>query len=135
MKIGIAGTGRMGTAIAQRLLGMGHEVQVWNRTANNARDAREAGARWSPTPGELVNDSEAVISSLFDNAAVERIYLGSDGLLAGRAHGRLFIDMTTVSPGAHAAIAAAAASRNGSFIECPVSGSVAAASSGAPVGL
>jgi 3-hydroxyisobutyrate dehydrogenase len=134
MKIGIAGTGRMGTAIARRLLELGHEVQVWNRTADNAHEARAAGARWTPTLGELVNDSEVVISFLLDNAAVERVYLGTAGLLTGRVEGRLFIDMSTVSPGIHGRIAPALAARNAGFIECPVSGSIAAAQSGALVG-
>src|SRR6266436_7979752 len=134
MKIGIVGTGRMGTAIARRLLELGHEVQVWNRTADNAQEARDAGARWAPTLGELVNDSEVVISFLFDNAAVERVYLGTNGLLTGRVEGRLFIDMSTVSPGTHGRIAAAMASRNADFIECPVSGSIPTARSGALVG-
>jgi 3-hydroxyisobutyrate dehydrogenase len=134
MKIGIAGTGRMGTAIARRLLEVGHEVNVWNRTVDNARVAREAGARWTPTLGELVNNSEVVITFLFDNAAVERVYLGANGLLTGRAEGRLFIDMSTVSPGTHERIASALASRNAGFIECPVSGSIPTARSGTLVG-
>ena len=134
MKIGIAGTGRMGTAIVQRLLDVGHEVHVWNRTVDNAHEAREAGARWTPTLGELVNESEVVISFLLDNAAVERVYLGTNGLLTGRVEGRLFIDMSTVSPGTHGPIAAAMASRNAGFIECPVSGSIPAARSGTLVG-
>jgi len=134
MKIGIAGTGRMGTAIVQRLLDLGHEVQVWNRTADNAQEAREAGAKWTPTLGELASDSEVVISFLLDNAAVERVYLGTNGLLAGPVEGRLFIDMSTVSPGTHARIAPAMASRNAGFIECPVSGSIPLARSGALVG-
>jgi 3-hydroxyisobutyrate dehydrogenase len=134
MKIGIAGTGRMGTAIAGRLLELGHEVRVWNRTIENARDARAAGASWTPTLGELVNESEVVVSFLFDNAAVERVYLGADGLLTGRVEGRLFIDMSTVSPGTHGRIAPALASRNSLFIECPVSGSIPAARAGALVG-
>jgi 3-hydroxyisobutyrate dehydrogenase len=134
MKIGIAGTGRMGTAIAERLLELGHEVRVWNRTIDNARVAREAGASWAPTLGELVNDSEVVVSFLFDNAAVERVYLGTDGLLTGRVEGRLFIDMSTVSPGTHGQIAPALASRNAVFIECPVSGSISTARAGALVG-
>jgi 3-hydroxyisobutyrate dehydrogenase len=134
MKIGIAGTGRMGTAIARRLLKSGHEVQVWNRTVDNAFDARDAGAGWAPTLGELANDSQVVITFLLDNAAVERVYLGDNGLLTGHAEGRLFIDMSTVTPGTHARIAPAIASRNAGFIECPVSGSVPAALSGALVG-
>jgi 3-hydroxyisobutyrate dehydrogenase len=134
MRIGIAGTGRMGTAITRRLLELGHEVRVWNRTIDNAHDALEAGARWAPTPGELVNDSDVVISSLLDNAAVERIYLGTNGVLTGHVEGRLFIDMSTVSPGTHARIAPAMSSRKAGFIECPVSGSIAAALSGSLVG-
>jgi len=134
MKIGIVGTGRMGTAIARRLLELGHQVQVWNRTRDHAQEASEAGAKWVPTLAELVNDSEEVISFLFDNAAVERVYLGSNGLLTGSVEGRLFIDMSTVSPGAHERVASEITSRNGSFIECPVSGSIPTARSGALVG-
>jgi 3-hydroxyisobutyrate dehydrogenase len=134
MKIGIVGTGRMGTAIAQRLLELGHEVQVWNRTVDNAHDAREAGARWAPTLSELVNDSEVVISLLRDNAAVARVYLGTNGLLSGRVEGRHFIDMSTVSPDTHWPIAPVMTFRSASFIECPVSGSIPAARSGALVG-
>jgi 3-hydroxyisobutyrate dehydrogenase len=134
MKIGIAGTGRMGTAIAQRLLESGHEVRVWNRTVYNAQDARAAGATWTQTLDELARDSQVVISFLLDNAAVERVYLGADGLLAGPVEGRLFVDMSTVSPGVHERIAPAMAARNAAFIECPVSGSTAVARSGALVG-
>jgi 3-hydroxyisobutyrate dehydrogenase len=134
MKIGIVGTGRMGTAIAQRLLGLGHEVRVWNRTVDNAREALEAGAKWAPTLGELVNDSDAVISFLLDNAAVQRVYLGSQGLLTGRVEGRLFVDMSTVSPDTHLGIALVMTSRHADFIECPVSGSIPLARSGTLVG-
>jgi 3-hydroxyisobutyrate dehydrogenase len=134
MKIGIAGTGRMGTAMAQRLLERGHEVRVWNRTMERAREACAAGAKWTPTLAELVNASDAVISSLLDDGAVERIYLGADGFLCGQTDGRLFIDMSTVTPGAHARIAAALEHRHAGFIECPVSGSVTVARSGSLVG-
>jgi 3-hydroxyisobutyrate dehydrogenase len=134
MKIGIAGTGRMGSAIAQRLLELGHEVRVWNRSVGNAHEAREAGARWTPTLGELVDDSEVVITFLLDNAAVEHVYLGANGLLTGRVEERLFIDMSTVSPGTHGQIAPALASRDAAFIECPVSGSIPTARSGTLVG-
>jgi 3-hydroxyisobutyrate dehydrogenase len=134
MMIGVAGTGRMGAAIVRRLLVLGHEVRVWNRTAANAQAALDAGAIWCPTPGALVADSQVVISFLLDNAAVEQSYLGPGGLLAGSVEGRLFIDMSTVSPGIHSRVAAAVKARNAGFIECPVSGSVAAAHSGTLVG-
>jgi 3-hydroxyisobutyrate dehydrogenase len=134
MKIAIAGTGRMGTAITQRLLEVGHEVRVWNRTVDNAHEALAAGAIWAPTLGDLVDGSDVVISFLFDNAAVEHVYLDADGLLSGSAWGRLFIDMSTVTPATHQRIAPAMASRNAVFIECPVSGSTATARSGTLVG-
>jgi 3-hydroxyisobutyrate dehydrogenase len=75
-----------------------------------------------------------MISFLLDNAAVERVYLGANGLLAGRVEGRLFIDMSTVSPDTHWGIAPVMASANAAFIECPVSGSIPAARSGQLVG-
>src|SRR5271157_4715328 len=134
MKIGIVGTGRMGTAVARRLLEFKHEVQVWNRTPASADEALKAGAKWAPTPSELVDQSEVVISFLLDNAAVARVYLGSDGLLSGRVEGRHFIDMSTVTPDTHWSIAPVMLSRHAGFIECPVSGSTAAAGSGALVG-
>ena len=133
MKIGIAGTGRMGTAIAQRLLSLGHEVAVWNRTADNAGEARKAGARWTSTLDELVNDSEVVISFLFDDAAVERVYLGADGLLTGRVEG-CSSSTWAFSPGTHERVASAMAWRKAGFIECPVSGSISNAQSGTLVG-
>jgi 3-hydroxyisobutyrate dehydrogenase len=134
MRIGIVGTGRMGTAIARRLLEKGHDVGVWNRTAENASEAREAGARWNARLADLVNEHDVVISFLLDNAALERVYLGLEGILGGDVEGRLFIDMSTVSPGTHERIAAALAERNAGFIECPVSGSVPLARAGTLVG-
>jgi len=78
MKIGIVGTGRMGTAIVQRLLDVGHEVNVWNRTVDKrARGTPRQEREWTPTLGELVNDSEVVISFLLDNGAVERVVISA----------------------------------------------------------
>ncbi len=134
MRIGIVGTGRMGTAIARRLLEFDHEVRVWNRTAANADDALEAGTKWAPTLSELVNQSEVVISFLLDNAAVTRVYLGSDGVLSGTVRGRHFIDMSTVTSDTHWPIAPVMLFRGASFIECPVSGSIPAARAGSLVG-
>jgi 3-hydroxyisobutyrate dehydrogenase len=134
MNIGIVGTGRMGTGIAQRLLDLGHDVRAWNRTAYKAHDAHEAGAKWTPILRDLVRESDIVISFLYDNESVEHVYLGTHGILSGRVEGRLFLDMGTVSPQTHAKIAAALQARGGDFLECPVSGSIPAARSGQLVG-
>jgi 3-hydroxyisobutyrate dehydrogenase len=87
-----------------------------------------------PYSGRAGDDSEAVITFLFDDAAVERVYLGADGLLTGNVDGRLFIDMSTLSPGTHERVASAMASRKTGLIECPVSGSISNAQSGTLVG-
>src|SRR5213592_1151941 len=92
MKIGMAGTGRMGAAIAQRLAGLGHEVKVWNRTANKARDL---GLEVAGSATRLADVSETLISILTDAAAVESVY---GQLLAGDVKGKLFIEMSTVRP-------------------------------------
>src|ERR1700675_2250824 len=98
MKIGIAGTGRMGTAIAQRLMNLGHELIVWNRTAAKTQPLAAAGAKIAATPFQLASSSEAVITILTDAAAIHAAYHGRDGLLSGNVSGKLFIEMSTVRP-------------------------------------
>jgi len=66
MKIGIAGTGRMGAAIAQRLMNLGHEITVWNRTAEKTRPLAAAGARVAATPSRLAASSETIVTILTD---------------------------------------------------------------------
>src|SRR5262249_22037300 len=83
MNIGIAGTGRMGTAIAHRLIECGHVVTVWNRTAQKTKAAHEAGARLSATPTELARVSDVVITILTNADAIHAVYEAPDGLLAG----------------------------------------------------
>src|SRR6185503_10927140 len=92
MKIGLAGTGRMGSAIAQRLASLGHEMMVWNRTADKAR---ATGLPVAGSPRELAQRSEIVISILTDAKAVEQVY---DEILKGDVKGKLFIEMSTVRP-------------------------------------
>src|SRR5574342_957005 len=92
MKIGLAGTGRMGSAIAVRLASLGHEMMVWNRTADKAR---ALGLRVAATPQALAAGSELVISILTDSGAIEQVYAQ---MLAGDVKGKLFIEMSTVRP-------------------------------------
>ena len=124
MKIGIAGTGRMGAAIAGRLAGLGHEVAVWNRTAAKARPL---GFPVCSSPSALAERSEALITVLADGAAVKQVY---DALLAGEARGRLFIDMSTVRPAVSQEIFSKVKDKGASFVECPVGGSVGPAREG-----
>ncbi len=130
MRIGIAGTGRMGAAIAQRLLGLGHEVSVWNRTAEKTRPLAAAGARVAATAAQLAAASDTVITILTDAAAIEAAYLGKDGLLAGDVSGKLFVEMSTVRPETERALAGKIRASRAAMIECPVGGSIGPAKDG-----
>lgn len=130
MRIGIAGTGRMGTAIGQRLLSQGHEVAVWNRTRARTRTLEEAGATVVDQASDLPANVEAVISIVTDGSALDDIYLGDDGLLARNAAGCLFIEMSTVRPDDVRRIAAAVMAANAFMIECPVGGTTGPAKEG-----
>jgi 3-hydroxyisobutyrate dehydrogenase len=134
MRIGIAGTGRMGAAIATRLVGLGHEVAVWNRTAAKTVPLAAAGAQVVATPEALAARAEAVITILTDAAAIDAAYRGPGGLLAGDVKGKLFIEMSTVRPGTEIALAAKARAKGAAFIECPVGGTVGPAKEGRLLG-
>ena len=130
MRIGIAGTGRMGAAIATRLLGLGHEVAVWNRTAAKTAPLAAAGAHVAATPAALAARAEAVITILTDAAAIDAAYRGAGGLLAGDVEGKLFIEMSTVRPETQRALAAAIGAKGAALVECPVGGTTGPAKDG-----
>lgn len=124
MEIGIAGMGKMGSAIAARLAGAGHEIMVWNRSADKAR---ATGFKVADSPSSLVQGSEAIISILADAAAVESVFAA---MLQGDAKGRLFIEMSTVRPAVSRRLSIQAQGRGAAFVECPVGGTIGPAKEG-----
>ncbi|HKA45668.1 MAG TPA: NAD(P)-dependent oxidoreductase [Burkholderiales bacterium] len=134
MKIGIAGTGRMGVAIGARLLDQGHELHVWNRSAARTKPLTDTGAKLAATPAELAARCEALITILTDSAAIDAVYQGRDGLLSGNVAGKLFIEMSTVPAATQCALAPAVAAKGAAVVECPVGGSVGPAREGKLIG-
>jgi 3-hydroxyisobutyrate dehydrogenase len=130
MKIGIAGTGRMGTAMALRLLDKGHDVTVWNRTGDKTKTAADAGALLAATPAALAQTSDKVISMLTNAAATQAVYTSDDGLLSADVAGKLFIEMSTVRGSDHRALAPKVEAKGALLLECPVSGTVKPAREG-----
>ncbi len=130
MKIGVAGTGRMGSAIAQRLMGLGHELAVWNRTQEKTRPLAAAGAKVAATPSQLASSSEAIITILTDAAAIDAAYHGKDGLLSAGVSGKLFVEMSTVRPETERALATKIREKGAVMVECPVGGTVGPAKDG-----
>ncbi|HXW39834.1 MAG TPA: NAD(P)-binding domain-containing protein, partial [Xanthobacteraceae bacterium] len=133
MRIGVAGIGKMGAAIAARLIEVGHDVAAWNRTPEKAEAV--AGATVAATPAELAARCETVITSLTDAAALDAVYNGPSGLLSGDVAGKLFIEMSTVLPATEMALAKAVRGKAAAFVECPVGGSTGPARQGKLIGL
>jgi 3-hydroxyisobutyrate dehydrogenase len=135
MRIGLAGVGRMGAAIATRLIEVGHRVVVWNRTSEKAKPLVERGATVAATPAALTGLADVIITILTDAAAIEAVYHGRDGLLSGQVEGKLFIEMSTVRPDVERALAGQVRARGASFVECPVGGTTIPALQGKLIGL
>jgi len=135
MHIGIAGIGKMGAAMAQRLMEAGHQVTVWNRSAGKTKAVVDAGATLAASPAELATKADAVITMLTDAAAIDAVYNGPSGLLSGDVKGKLFIEMSTVPPTVPAALAEKVRAKGAAMVECPVGGSTGPARQGKLLGL
>jgi 3-hydroxyisobutyrate dehydrogenase len=135
MEIGVAGIGKMGAAIARRLIEVGDHVIVWNRTSDKARALAGAGAEIAATPAELAAKAQTIITILTDVAALDQVYGGAGGLLAGEVSGKLFIDMSTVESATETALAHRVRAAGAAFVECPVGGSIEPARQGKLIGL
>jgi len=135
MKVGVCGTGRMGSSIAQRLMSVGHDVAVWNRDSAKTRPLVDAGAKLLGSPAALVEDCEAVIVMLLNDDATEAVYRGPNGILQAKLAGRLLIDMSTVRPDTMQSVGTAVIQQGGVFVECPVGGSTGPAREGKLFGL
>jgi 3-hydroxyisobutyrate dehydrogenase len=135
MHIGVTGLGAMGASVAARLLEVGHQVTVWNRSAGKAKPLADAGAKVAATPADVTSACEAVITMLTDGAAIDAVYDGASGLLSGNAKGKLFIEMSTVAPKVETGLAVKVRAKGAAFVECPVGGSTAPARKGQLLGL
>jgi 3-hydroxyisobutyrate dehydrogenase-like beta-hydroxyacid dehydrogenase len=128
--VGFVGLGAMGGRIAGRLLAAGHEVHATNRTKVKAAPLVERGLVWRETPREVAEAVSVVFSMVTDDAALEAISAGADGLLAGLSADHVWVDMSTVSPAASSALAEQARALGAAMLDAPVSGSVHEAEGG-----
>jgi 3-hydroxyisobutyrate dehydrogenase len=121
-RVGWVGAGRMGHALAARLLAAGHDVAVFNRTRAKAESLESAGATVVDAPSELA-DRDVVFTMVAGPDDFKEVVLGPSGVLAGNAGApRVIVDMTTVSPEASEAVRDEAAQRGVALIAAPVSG-------------
>ena len=128
--VAVLGLGKMGHAIAFRLLNTGHKVVVWNRHSGKAKDLMEKGAVLAESPAAAARVATIVISMLADDTASSAVWLGSAGALNSMQPGSVVIECSTVSSGQLKKIATLAGERNLRFIDCPVTGLPEVASEG-----
>lgn len=121
-RLGFVGLGAMGSRMAARLMSAGHHLTVYNRTREKAEPLAQQGARVARSPREVAEGCDIIFSSLSDDAALEGVMRGPDGLLAGVRTGALLVDTSTVYPDTSRDIAEEARRRGASMLDAPVSG-------------
>jgi 3-hydroxyisobutyrate dehydrogenase len=130
-KVAFLGLGVMGYPMAGHLARNGHEVCVYNRTAERAqRWVAEHGGRNAATPREAALGAEFVMSCVGNDDDLRAVVLGADGAFAGMAPGSVLVDHTTASATVARELAVLAAERELEFLDAPVSGGQAGAENG-----
>jgi 3-hydroxyisobutyrate dehydrogenase-like beta-hydroxyacid dehydrogenase len=132
-RLGFIGLGAMGSRIARRLLDAGYPLAVYNRTLEKAQPLADAGAQVCDSPSRLAQQSDVVLTMLSDDAAVEAVIFGTDGVLAGIAPGATILELSSIYPATSRKIAAAASKQGVAFLDAPVSGSTPQAEAGSLV--
>ena len=128
-KIGFLGLGEMGMPMASRLLQAGHEVVVWNRSAERTAVLAKEGAAVAAAPAKAAAGRDFVITMLATPEALEQVLFGTAGLAPALSPGQILIDMSTVGP-EEVRSAAARLPKGASLVDAPVRGSVPEATSG-----
>jgi 3-hydroxyisobutyrate dehydrogenase-like beta-hydroxyacid dehydrogenase len=122
MKIAFIGLGNMGSPIAANLGRAGHDVAVWNRSASKSRALADAGALLAATPKEAAANREIVLTMLADDAALEAVLGGAEGILEGLGRGALHISLSTISVATAERVAGDHSARGQRFFCAPVFG-------------
>ena len=122
--VGYVGLGVMGGRMARRFMERGHSVTGYNRTKAKAEWLIEAGMQWADTPREVAEKTEIIFSMVTNTKAVQAITQGEDGIIAGLSAGKIYVDMSTMSPAYSRELAEQVRATGGRMLDCPVSGSV-----------
>jgi len=121
--LGFVGLGVMGSRMAQRLLDAGHSVTGYNRTKSKAQRLLEAGMKWADSPRAAAMAGDMVFSMVANTEALRAVTAGAEGILAGLSAGKIYIDMSTVSPAVIRSTAKLVEAKGAQMLDAPVSGS------------
>ena len=129
--VGFVGLGSMGLPMATNIAAAGFPLVVWNRTPSKSETmTARSGARVAASPAILAAEADIVITMVADGDVLLDLYTGSGGMARSLRAGTVCVDMSTISPGQATGLATAVSSAGCSFIDAPVSGSVALAEAG-----
>jgi 3-hydroxyisobutyrate dehydrogenase-like beta-hydroxyacid dehydrogenase len=131
IKIGFVGLGLMGSRLAQRLHSSGWKIQAWNRSPEPARAMALKGIPIADSIAKLVADSDVVISSLANDAAVEAVYTCATGVLSSAKPGTIVLEMSTISPQLSQRLHQKASGQGIRLLDVAISGSTPAVEAGA----
>lgn len=131
--IGFIGLGHMGGNMAARYLDAGYTVYGEAHNRDEVQWLLDQGLRWVDTPREVAQAVDILLTSLPNDDVVESVASGPDGILAGLGAGKLWADLSTLSPGASRELAARVQKhgRGAQMLDAPVSGSVPQVKTGA----
>jgi 3-hydroxyisobutyrate dehydrogenase-like beta-hydroxyacid dehydrogenase len=122
--IGFVGLGHMGGNMAARFLAAGYPVYGTERNRAHAQGLMHDDLQWCASSREVAEATDVIFTSLPDDGVLESVASGADGILAGLSAGKIWVDMSTVSPRASRELAARARERRATMLDAPVSGSV-----------
>jgi len=122
--LGFIGLGVMGGQMVNRLIGKGHTVTGYNRTRSKAQRLVDRGMKWADSPRAVAAAADVTFAMVTNSAALGTIAEGPDGVLAGLSKGKVFVDMSTVSPNVSRSLAAKVREKGADMVDAPVSGSV-----------
>lgn len=110
--------------MVDRLLTKGHRVTGYNRTREKAQWLLDRGMQWADSPREVAERADVTFAMVTNSAAIAAVMDGPDGIIAGLTPGKLFIDMSTVSPTVSRGFAERVRGTGADMVDAPVSGSV-----------
>jgi len=122
--LGFVGLGVMGGQMVNRLLSKGHEVTGYNRTRSKAQWLIDQGMKWADSPRAVASAADFTFAMVTNSSAIASVTEGPDGILAGLSSGKVFIDMSTVSPSVSRALAEKVRAKGADMVDSPVPGSV-----------
>ena len=114
----------MGGHMAEKFLEKGHTVTGYNRTKSKAQWLIDKGLKWADSPKAVCDASDVIISMVTNSQALSQIADGPNGVVAGLGPGKVWVEMSTVSPAISRALAGRVREKGADMVDAPVSGSV-----------